>query len=83
MDDSWSINTGHARAKMGVNEREPLGKKSLSFAPLDNLYLSECGVRYLCATTKQVALITSNASRPAFQVGAGDLHVIYQKHPPV
>ena len=79
--DLWSFNTGRVQAKMGVNEKEMPAKTQVSFVLLDNHHLTEHGMRYFCARSKQAVLITSNASHPAFHVDADNLHVIYQEHP--
>ena len=77
--DLWSFNTGRVQAKMGVNEKEMPAKTQVSFVLLDNRHLTGHGIRYFCALSKQVVLITSNASHPAFHVEADNLHVIYQE----
>ena len=79
--DLWSFNTGRVQAKMGVNEKEMPAKTQVSFVLLDNHHLTEHGVRYFCALSKQVVLITSNASHPAFRVEADNIHIIFQEHP--
>ena len=75
--DLWSFNTGRVQAKMGVNEKETPAKTPVSFVLLDNHHLTERGVRYFCARSKQFVLITSNAGHPAFRVEAGrvDVHL--------
>ena len=79
--DLWSFNTGRVQAKMGVNEKETPAKSPVSFVLLDNRHLTEHGVRYFCALSKQAVIITSNAAHPAFSVGADNLHIIYQERP--
>ena len=79
--DLWSFNTGRVQAKMGVNEKELPDKTPVSFVLLDNHHLTEHGVRYFCAKSKQAVVITSNASHPAFRVDADNLHIIYQERP--
>lgn len=79
--DLWSFNTGRVQAKMGVNEKELPDKTPVSFVLLDNHHLTEHGVRYFCAKSKQAVVITSNASHPAFHVDADNLHIIYQERP--
>lgn len=76
--DLWSFNTGRVQAKMGVNTREMPEKTPVSFALLDNHHLNEHGVRYFCARSKQLVLITSNGDHPAFGVQADNLHIIQQ-----
>ena len=79
--DLWSFNTGRVQAKMGVNEKEMPTKTPVSFVLLDNHHLTEHGVRYFCALSRQAVVITSNSSHPAFRVDADNLHIIYQERP--
>ena len=79
--DLWSFNTGRVQAKMGVNEKEMPEKTPVSFALLDNHHLSEHGVRYFAARSRQAVIITSNPSHPAFHVPAKNLYIIYQEEP--
>lgn len=79
--DLWSFNTGRVQAKMGVNEKAIPPKTPVSFALLDNHHLTEHGVRYFCALSKQAVVITSNADHPAFHVDEDNLHIIYQETP--
>lgn len=77
--DLWSFNTGRVQAKMGANERELPAKTPVSFALLDNHHLTEHGVRYFCARSKQFVLITSNPAHPAYGVRADNLHILFQE----
>jgi len=79
--DLWSFNTGRVQAKMGVNEKEMPIKTPVSFVLLDNHHLTDHGVRYFCAKSKQAVVITSNPEHPAFRVDADNLHIIYQERP--
>ncbi len=79
--DLWSFNTGRVQAKMGVNEKKMPSKTPVSFALLDNHHLTKHGVEYFCELSKQAVVITSNASHPAFNVKADNLHIIYQEQP--
>ena len=79
--DLWSFNTGRVQAKMGVNEKEMPPKTPVSFVLLDNHHLTEHGVRYFCALSKQAVVITSNPAHPALRVDADNLHIIYQERP--
>ena len=81
MTDLWSFNTGRVQVKMGVNEKEMPEKTPVSFALLDNHHLSEHGVRYFAARSRQAVIITSNPSHPAFHVPAKNLYIIYQEEP--
>ena len=76
--DLWSFNTGRVQAKMGVNEKEMPSKTPVSFVLLDNHHLTENGVRYFCARSKQFVLITSNRNHPAFSVNEDNLHILFQ-----
>ncbi|MCR5299271.1 MAG: dihydrofolate reductase family protein [Erysipelotrichaceae bacterium] len=79
--DLWSFNTGSVQAKMGVNEKTMPAKTPVSFVLLDNRHLTEHGVRYFCALSKQAVVITSNPEHPAFRVDAENLHILYQEQP--
>jgi len=77
--DLWSFNTGRVQEKMGANTKEIPEKTPLSFVLLDNHHLSEHGIRYFCAKSKQFVLITTNRNHPAFHVKAENLHIIFQE----
>lgn len=79
--DLWSLNSGRVQAKMGVNEKEPPAKTPVSFVLIDNHHLTEGGVRYFCARSKQLVLATSNREHPAFRVREENLHIVYQEKP--
>lgn len=53
-------------------------KTQVSFMLIDNGHLTEHGIRYFCALSKEFVLVTSNADHPAFQLEADNLHIIYQ-----
>lgn len=76
--DLWSLNSGRVQEKMGVNTKEIPDKTPVSFAMIDNTHLTEHGIRYFCALSKEFVLITSNTAHPAFQVDADNLHIICQ-----
>ena len=78
--DLWSFNTGRVMAKMGANEKALPDKTPVSFVILDNSRLTESGIRYLCALSKEFVLITANAAHPAFGVRADNMSVICQEH---
>ena len=71
--------SGRVQEKMGVNTKEMPNKIPVSFVLIDNNHLTEQGVRYFCALSKEFVLVTSNANHPAFQVNEGNIHIIYQK----
>lgn len=75
--DLWSFNTGRVQAKMGVNEKPMPERTPVSFVLLDNNHLTEHGVRYFCAKSKEFVLITTNKNHPAFDVNEENLHIIY------
>ena len=77
--DLWSFNTGRVQEKMGVNEKPFPEKTPVSFVLLDNSHLTEHGIRYFCARSKEFVLITSNKDHPAFKVTEENLHIIYQE----
>ena len=76
--DLWSLNSGRVQAKMGVNDKELPSKTPVSFVLIDNHHLTENGVRYFCARSKEFVLVTANKQHPAFQVDEPNLHTIYQ-----
>ena len=76
--DLWSFNTGRVQAKMGVNEKPFSEKTPVSFVLLDNSHLTEHGVRYFCAKSKEFVLITTNKNHPAYIVNEENLHIMYQ-----
>lgn len=77
--DLWSFNSGRVMKKLGVNEKEMPNKTPVSFVLLDNSHLTEHGIRYFCALSKEFVLITSNSNHPAFKLNESNLHIIYQK----
>ncbi len=76
--DLWSFNTGRVQAKMGVNEKVMPAKTPVSFVLLDNHHLTEHGVKYFCSLSKQIVIVTSNASHPALKMKEDNLHVILE-----
>lgn len=76
--DLWSLNSGRVQAKMGVNEKELPAKTPVSFVLIDNHHLTENGVRYFCARSKEFVLVTENKDHPAFGVEEPNSHIIYQ-----
>lgn len=77
--DLWSFNTGRVQAKLRVNEKSFPEKTIVSFVLLDNSHLTEHGIKYLCALSKEFVLITSNKNHPAFNVSEDNLHIILQE----
>lgn len=77
--DLWSLNSGRVQEKMGVNTKEMPDKTPVSFVMIDNHHLTEHGIRYFCALSKEFVLITSNTAHPAFQVNEDNLHIICQR----
>ncbi len=77
--DLWTLNSGRVQAKIGVNTKKMPDRTPVSFVITDNRHLNENGIRYLCALSKMLVLITSNAQHPAFHIEEGNLHIIYQK----
>ena len=77
--DLWSLNSGRVQAKMGVNEKPMPTKSPVSFVLIDNVHLTEHGIRYFSALSQTFVLITTNKSHPAFGVREDNLRVIYQE----
>lgn len=77
--DLWSLNSGRVQAKIGVNERAiPTQKSPVSFVIVDNHHLTEHGVKYFCALSKEFVLVTQNKNHPAFRVSSSNMHIILQ-----
>ena len=76
--DLWSLNSGRVQEKMGVNTKEMPKKTAVSFVLIDNNHLTEHGIRYFCALSKEFVLITTNTDHPAFRVNEDNLHIICQ-----
>lgn len=76
--DLWSLNSGRVQEKMGVNWKEMPDKSPVSFVLIDNKHLTEHGIRYFCARSKEFVLVTSNPNHPAFQVNGDNLHIMFQ-----
>lgn len=76
--DLWSLNSGRVQAKIGVNERPLPPKSSVSFVIIDNKRLTEHGIKYFCALSKEFVLITTNPQHPAFSIKEDNLHIILQ-----
>lgn len=76
--DLWALNSGRVQEKIGVNEKDMPPKTPVSFVLIDNHHLTEHGIRYFCARSKQFVLVTSNREHPAFQVKEQNIHIIYQ-----
>lgn len=76
--DLWSFNTGRVQAKMGVNVKPFPDRTPVSYAVMDNSHLTEHGVRYFCAKSKEFVLLTTNKDHPAFCVQEPNLHIIFQ-----
>lgn len=77
--DLWSLNSGRVQEKMGVNDKPFPEKSPVSFVIIDNTHLTEHGVRYFCALSKEFVLITDNSNHPAYSVKENNLHIILQK----
>lgn len=79
--DLWLLISGEDRAKNGVNTKDLPEKSSVSFAMIDDKCLTEQGIRYFCALSKEFVLITSNPEHPAYNFEEGNLHIIFQDKP--
>ena len=77
--DLWSLNSGRVQEKIGVNTKEIPNKTQVSFVVIDNQHLNEHGIRYFCALSKKIVLVTTNPNHPAFQLDQDNLHIIFQK----
>lgn len=77
--DLWSMNSGRVQAKLGVNEKAFPNKSPVSFVVVDNTHLTEHGIRYFCALSKEFVLVTTNSQNPAYNVSESNLHIVLQK----
>lgn len=76
--DLWSLNSGRVQKKMGVNEKPmPAEHWQVSFVLLDNHHLTEHGIEYFCALSKNFVLVTSKKEHPAFGVKRDNLSILY------
>ncbi len=68
--DLFSLNTGRVMAKIGVNDKTEMPKKSCcSFIIVDNKpHLNERGVDYLCGWLNKLYLITTNDNHIAKKI---------------
>lgn len=79
--DLWSLNSGRVQEKMGVNQKAFPDKTPVSFVIIDNNHLTEHGIRYFCARSKEFVLVTQNHQHPAFHIKEDNLHIIHQEEP--
>lgn len=77
--DLWSLNSGRVQAKIGANQKPMPEKTPVSFVLIDNHHLQEHGVRYFCARSQQLLIVTSNPHHPAFGVCEPNLHILLQE----
>ncbi len=77
--DLWSLNSGRVQAKIGANQKPMPEKTPVSFVLIDNHHLQEHGVRYFCARSQQLLIVTSNPHHPAFGVREPNLHILLQE----
>lgn len=77
--DLWTLNSGWVQEKIGVNNKPFPKKSSVSFVIMDNNHLTEHGIRYFCALSKEFILITTNSMHPAYSVKEENIHIIFQE----
>ena len=73
--DLWSLNSGRVQAKVGVNTQNMPNKTPVSYVIIDNKHLTEHGIRYFCALSKQFVLVTSNRNHPVFGMEEDNLQI--------
>jgi 2,5-diamino-6-(ribosylamino)-4(3H)-pyrimidinone 5'-phosphate reductase len=81
--DLYSLNSGKVQAKVGANKpQKNIVKLPVSFLIIDNQpHLNEIGVDNFIKKSKQVFIITTNKSHPAFDRQDEDnLEIIYYKN---
>lgn len=79
--DLYSLNTGRVMAKIGINDRDDIPKKSpCTFIIIDNKpHLNSKGINYLCNWVNHLILITTNKKHVAYtmQDNLDNLDIIF------
>ncbi len=75
--DAFSLNSGIVMSKIGVNTpQNPIHCPDISFIIIDNNNLNEDGVNNLCNNLKNLYLVTTNKSHPAYKTSNKNLTII-------
>lgn len=80
--DLYSLNTGKVMAKVGANEETADGEKiPVSYIFIDNRpHLNLTGIENFIKKSRQIFIITTNKSHPAFEIeDAENLEIMYYK----
>ena len=79
--DLFSLNSGRVFEKIGFNDRKDIPKKlPVTFVVIDNKpHLNKNGITYLSQKAKEIIVITTNKSHPAFELKneLSNVHIIY------
>lgn len=77
--DLFSMNSGKVMAKIGYNlPDKDISKSPVSFIIIDNKpHLNDHGVNNLIEKSKELYLVTTNRSHPAYKRNDKNLHIIY------
>lgn len=81
--DFFSLSSGRAQAKVGVNERiGEVEKIPVSFVIVDNKpHLKLSGINYFLKRSKKLFLVTTNKNHPAFELkDAENIEIIFYEN---
>lgn len=76
--DLFSLNSGRVLAKVGVNDKTDIPEKTpVTFVVIDNQpHLNERGLAYLFQKAKQLIIVTTNKSHPAYSSKEDNIKII-------
>lgn len=76
--DLFSLNSGRVLAKVGVNDKTDIPDKTpVTFIVIDNQpHLNERGLSYLSQKAKELIIVTTNKSHPAYSSQEGNLKIV-------
>ena len=76
--DLFSLNSGRVLSKVGVNSKTDTPEKTpVTFVVIDNQpHLNESGLAYLCQKAKQLIIVTTNKSHPAYSSKEENIKII-------
>ncbi len=78
--DLWSINSGKTLNKIGVNLKVNPIKTEVNYIVIDNINLTEQGVRYMCDKSKRFILLITNREHPAFKLQYSNMEIFLSEH---
>lgn len=76
--DLFSLNSGKVLAKIGINTKTDIPKKTpVTFIIIDNQpHLNEKGILYLTQKAKELIIVTTNKSHPAYSSKEDNIKII-------